>query len=106
VPFEIEISMQSEHNFFTGIANNISEGGIFIASLSPPPLGAEIGFELVLGGERFLVVGVVQWVRDERAAQKGVPAGFGVKWLHIEDGLLAAIQRFVEVRETDLYDED
>jgi uncharacterized protein (TIGR02266 family) len=106
VPLEVEISMQSEHNFFTGIANNISEGGIFIATLAPPPVGTEIGFELVLGAERFLVMGVVCWVRDEHAAKPGVPAGCGMKWGHIEDGMLEAIKRFVEVRDADLYDDD
>ena len=106
MPFEIEVSMQSEHNFFTGIANNISEGGIFIATLAPPPVGSEIGFELVVGGERFLVMGTVLWVRSELAAEPGLPAGCGVKWGHIEDGMVEAIQRFVQLRDTDLYDDD
>jgi len=106
VPLEVEVSIQSEHNFFTGVANNISEGGVFIATVDPPSVGTEIGFELVLGGERFLVMAVVCWVRDEHAAKPGVPAGCGVKWLNVEDGMLEAIQRFVEVRDTDFYDDD
>jgi hypothetical protein len=49
---------------------------------------------------------VVCWVRPEHAAQPGVPAGCGVRWLHAEDGMLEAIHRFVAVRDTDFYDED
>ena len=106
VPLEVEVTLESDHNFFTGVANNLSEGGVFVATAHPPAVGAEVGFELVLGGERFLVVGVVRWVRDERAASSGAPAGCGVKWTQLEAGTLEAIHRFVEVRQTDFYEED
>jgi uncharacterized protein (TIGR02266 family) len=106
VPLEVEVTLQSDHNFFAGIANNVSEGGIFVATVTPPPVGSEVGFELVLGGERFLVVGVVRWVRDEHAASQGAPAGCGVKWVHLEDGALEAIHHFIDVRQTDFYEED
>jgi uncharacterized protein (TIGR02266 family) len=106
VPLEVVVTLESDHNFFSGVANNLSEGGIFIATAHPPQIGSEVGFELVLGGERFLVMGVVRWVRDERAASSGAPAGCGVKWVNLEEGTLAAIQHFVEVRETDFYEED
>ena len=106
VPLQVEVTLESEHNFFAGVANNVSEGGIFVASAHPPPVGSEVGFELVLGGERFLVMGVVCWVRDERAASSGAPAGCGVRWVHLEDGALDAIQHFIEVRQTDFYEED
>ncbi|MCU1282741.1 MAG: type pilus assembly PilZ [bacterium] len=106
VPLEVVVTLESEHNFFTGVANNLSEGGIFVATTNPPPVGSEVGFELVLGGERFLVMGTVRWVRDEGAASSGAPAGCGVRWAHLEDGTLAAIHRFIDVRQTDFYEED
>ncbi|HEY1587601.1 MAG TPA: TIGR02266 family protein [Polyangia bacterium] len=106
VPLEVEVTLESEHNFFSGVANNVSEGGIFVATTNPPPLGSEVGFELVLGGERFLVMGVVRWVRDERAASSGAPVGCGVKWGHLEEGAIDAIHRFLDVRQTDFFEED
>jgi uncharacterized protein (TIGR02266 family) len=106
VPLQVEVTLQSDHNFFTGVAANISDGGIFIATANPPAVGTEVGFELLLGGERFLVVGVVRWVRDERAASAGAPSGCGVRWANLEDGALDAIVRFIDVRETDFYEED
>jgi uncharacterized protein (TIGR02266 family) len=105
VPLEVEVTLESEHNFFAGVANNVSEGGIFVATTNPPPLGSEVGFELLLGGERFLVMGVVRWIRDEHAGSADAPAGCGVKWVHLEDGALEAIQHFIEVRQTDFYEE-
>ena len=106
VPHEVEVTLESDHNFFTGVTSNLSEGGVFIATANPPAIGSEVGFELVLGGERFLVLGVVRWVRDERAASSGAPAGCGVKWVHLEDGALDAIHRFIGVRETDFYEDE
>jgi len=106
VPLEVEITLESEHNFFTGITNNISEGGIFIATPAPPPVGSEVGFQLVLGDLRFPVAGVVRWVREEIAASPGAPAGCGVRWGHLPEGALAAVHRFVAARETDFYEED
>jgi uncharacterized protein (TIGR02266 family) len=106
VPLQVEVTLESEHNFFAGLANNVSEGGIFVATLTPPEVGAQVGFELLLGGERFMVMGVVCWVRDERAASQGLPAGCGVKWVHLEDRALEAIHHFIDVRQTDFYEED
>ncbi|MDB4967531.1 MAG: Signal recognition particle receptor protein FtsY [Myxococcales bacterium] len=106
VPLEVEVTLESDHNFFTGVAENLSEGGVFVATNHPPDVGSEVGFELVLGGERFLVMGVVRWVRGERAASAGAPAGCGVRWGHLEDGALEAIRRFITVRDTDFYEED
>ena len=106
VPLEVEVTLEGDHNFFTGVAANISEGGVFIAMGHPPPVGTEVGFELVLGGERFLVMAVVRWLRDERAASAGAPEGCGVRWVHLEDGAIEAIHRFIDARETDFYEED
>ena len=105
MPLEVEVTLESEHNFFTGVTSNISDGGVFVATPAPPPVGSEVGFEMLLGGERFLIMGVVCWVRDEHAASAGAPAGCGVRFVHLEDGALDAIHRFIQVRETDFYEE-
>jgi uncharacterized protein (TIGR02266 family) len=105
VPLEVEVTLESDHNFFTGVTSNISDGGIFVATPHPPPVGSEVGFELLLGGERFLIMGTVCWLRDERAASPGAPAGCGVRFGALEDGAMEAIHRFTEVRDTDFYED-
>jgi uncharacterized protein (TIGR02266 family) len=104
VPLEVEVTLQSEHNFFTGLTNNVSEGGIFVATHAPPPIGTEVGVELLLAGSRFPLQGVVQWVREAIIASAEAPAGCGVRWQTLADGVLEAIKRFVEVRQTDFYE--
>jgi uncharacterized protein (TIGR02266 family) len=106
VPLCIEVSLESEHNFYTGITDNISEGGIFVATNDAPPLGNEVTFNLVLFGETFRVIGEVRWVRTHRMSGPDAPEGCGIRWKALERGALAAIQRFTHTRETLFYDED
>ena len=39
-PLEVEVSLESENNFYSGITGNVSRGGVFIATYTPPPKGA------------------------------------------------------------------
>jgi uncharacterized protein (TIGR02266 family) len=107
VPLSVEVSLESEHNFWAGITNNISEGGIFVVTDHPPPRGTHVTFDLVIGegGERFHIEGEVCWVRDERMASEGSPAGCGIRWVKISDEALRVIHRFVESRDTLFYEE-
>ena len=105
-PLEVEVTLESEHNFYTGISNDISEGGVFVATHTPPPVGAAVELSLVLPGsaEEFAIVGRVCWVRDLDAACEGCPPGCGIEWVQISPAAVALIQRFVSRRDTILYD--
>jgi uncharacterized protein (TIGR02266 family) len=105
IPLEVEVELESEHNFYTGLSQDLSEGGLFVATLDPPPIGEEVGFQLMLDGNSYLFYGVVIWIRSESASSFGAPAGCGIKWLTLEDGALDAIRSFVAKRDTDFYEE-
>jgi uncharacterized protein (TIGR02266 family) len=100
-PLEVQVALKSKHNFYTGTSKDLSEGGLFVAIDPPPPIGTEVGFKLILGGETFLFVGTVIWHRAAGPDPKK-PAGCGIKWLTLEDGALEAIRRFVEVRASEI----
>jgi uncharacterized protein (TIGR02266 family) len=105
VPLSVEVTLESEHNFYTGITDNISEGGLFVAMDDPPQIGSEVAFELVLGEQRFQLTGVVCWVRSHRNAGPDQPEGCGLRWTHLPAAAAQAIQRFVRGRETLFYEE-
>ena len=105
-PLAVEVTLESEHNFYTGITDNISEGGLFVATDDPPPIGTELHFELVLGERRFQMSGVVLWQRTHRMASTDMPEGVGIRWRSLDPVVLQAIQSFVRGRETLFYDED
>ena len=105
VPISVEVTLESEHNFFAGITDNISEGGVFVAMHNPPLRGAEVVFELVIGPARHHIEGEVCWVRDARMASEGSPEGCGIRWKKISDEALKAVQRFVRSRDTLFYED-
>jgi hypothetical protein len=104
---EVVVTLVSGNNFYTGVTNDISEGGVFIAIDEPPPIGRELGFELRLDGESgpsWQVIGVVRWIRTVSASCDGYPAGCGVEWFWLPSRALAAIAAFVARRETVFYE--
>jgi len=104
-PLEIEVSLESENNFYSGITNDISEGGVFVATVAPPPLGSEVVVMLTLGdGVPWQIEATVRWIRDISASCEGCPPGCGLQWTRISGEALAFIARFVKQRDTILFD--
>lgn len=60
---------------------NLSVGGLFAASPSPPMVGQVVWLELTLGQQpAFPVVGTVTWINDpQKPKAADLPQGFGVK---------------------------
>jgi uncharacterized protein (TIGR02266 family) len=106
-PLAIEVSLESEHNFYAGITGNVSMGGVFVATYMPPPMGAEVEMLLQLENhEPVKLRGIVCWVRGPKQASADAPAGCGLRWIDLPDGAEKIISRFVDKRDTILYDGD
>ena len=105
VHFSVEVTLESDHNFFAGITDNISEGGVFVAMPDPLARGAEVTFDLIIGEERHHIEGEVCWVRTKQMASADSPAGCGIRWKKISDEALKAIQRFIRGRDTLFYED-
>ena len=102
---EIKVDLESEHNFYTGLTQNISAGGLFIRTEQPPDMEAVVDVALELpGGEP--VEGkavVVHRVTAEEARSRGVDPGIGVQFVHGDDRFRERIDQFVatlSVKET------
>ena len=78
-----KVNISSESNFFMGLTENISEGGIFVSSLSPPAMGERVELAITIEeGEPIPVVGVVRWHRTD---EDGNTTGCGVQFTELED---------------------
>jgi uncharacterized protein (TIGR02266 family) len=70
-----DVSGASQTNFFAGLSENLSETGVFVATMSPPPVGEAVHLKVTVHGDasRSVVVkGVVRWHRtDEDGSQTG-----------------------------------
>ncbi len=95
----VEVSLRSEHNFFTGRAENISEGGVFVATRALLPIGTDVSVEVRLKDvERSITAAcVVRWVRMDGDASD-VPAGMGLMFVAISEDDISVIRAFVDSR--------
>ncbi len=105
-PFEIEVTFRSEHNFFTGFTENISEGGLFVATHCPVPVGTTFPMSFTLQGrdEPIQVTCEVRWVRPYHDGLDS-PPGLGVRFLDLQPEARTAIQDFLKARGPIFYED-
>ncbi len=99
---ELEVGISSESNFYIGFTENLSEGGVFVATYTSKPIGSKV--EVVLSfpnGEEMRVPGVVRWLRE--ATSEGWP-GLGVQFESLTEGDEKNIRKFLSLREPMFYD--
>jgi len=104
---EIEVDFFDETTFYNGFSENISAGGIFIATYKPVPIGTRISLSLSLPDEKKIeVTGTVRWVRDVRNPDESkVSPGIGVQFDELSADAQRSIEEFVEQRPPMFYDE-
>ncbi len=73
-----------------GYTYNISLGGLFVRTLTPPAIGTvlDLCFSPPSGRGRVLVTGHVVWRQEQPVGRNGVPCGFGLQYaeLPLADG--------------------
>jgi len=110
-PILVEVTLDSRHTFFRNqdgpsYAWDISEGGIFVSALRPPPVGTLLRFHLTLPDceDPIQASGEVRWITMEggplildSASGPGNkrPSGMGLKFLELTDEDAARIKGFV-----------
>ena len=100
---EIEVGIASESNFYLGFTENLSSGGVFVATYVTKPLGSNVEVALTFpNGEELRVPGVVRWLRD--ATTDGWP-GMGVQFEGLSPDDEAKVRKFLSLREPMFYDE-
>ena len=103
---DLEVSLASEHNFFAGLTENVSVGGIFVATHALKPLGERVDVTLRLpdSEEPLTAVAEVRWLREYSERSDSSP-GMGLRFIEIADAALERIKRFLEAREPLLWDD-
>jgi uncharacterized protein (TIGR02266 family) len=103
---EIEITLQSESNFYAGFGQNLSEGGIFVATHALRPKGTRLDVAFTLPGNhrRIEVEGEVRWVRAYSETSDS-PPGMGLSFVSLSAEDAQAIRAFSEQRPPIFFDE-
>jgi uncharacterized protein (TIGR02266 family) len=100
--------MESEHNFYTGLTQDISSGGLFAATHLLLEVGEKMTVKLTLPGrkEPIEAEAEVRWVRDTRAIKTDAPEGMGLKFVNLDPEAKQAIEQFLHDRDSLYYDDE
>ena len=96
VPVCLGVGFESDSSSFSGVSSDISEGGVFVATHSLPPIGSEIELRFSLpAGPELRTRGVVRWLRDANEADSA-PPGIGVQFRTLAERDLTLIRAFID----------
>jgi uncharacterized protein (TIGR02266 family) len=100
VQLKTNINLGSDSNFFTGFSTDISEGGIFVATVETVPQGTKVDLDFTLpGGRPLKATGVVRWLREPNDHTPELMPGMGVQFQDLPPEIASLISDFVRKRE-------
>jgi uncharacterized protein (TIGR02266 family) len=106
---EVKVDLESDHNFYTGLTQNISAGGLFIATHALRKIGDKITLKFTLPGSEqpVSVETEVRWIRENTALMRAEGGtGMGVRFINLSADAQAAIDRFLQSRDSLFYDDE
>jgi uncharacterized protein (TIGR02266 family) len=112
VDLELEVTLESDSNFYTGLTQDISTGGLFVSTHRLRKIGQHVMLKFSLPGSSvpLMVECEVRWLReagpihDHRAHDH--PPGMGLKFLNLSPDARLAIAHFLKARDSIFYDDE
>jgi uncharacterized protein (TIGR02266 family) len=101
VSIAVDIDLESESHFFTGVSGDVSEGGLFVQTYRAIEIGREVAVEFELPDGHVTAHGRVRWHRDK---SDSAPPGLGIAFDELSDEDREIIHRFCERREPLYYE--
>jgi len=102
-----EVSVDGPHNFFAGFTQDISKGGVFLATHQVYPIGTKMRLSFEIEGVHIEVEAVVRWARKpENIFGNDLHPGMGLQFLNTDEKLIVAFESFLEKKEPLLIDEN
>jgi uncharacterized protein (TIGR02266 family) len=110
------INMEGDNNFYTGLSEDISEGGVFIATQHLLPIGTPVvlSFTLMRSLQQIVLHGTVRWQRGVEATANGhsvfggnvgtVKSGIGVQFDEVPPDVALTIRNFMRRRVPEFFD--
>jgi uncharacterized protein (TIGR02266 family) len=95
IALAVEIGLETDSHFFSGLSGDVSEGGVFVQTYRDLPLGSEVEIEFALPTGRISTHGTVRWHRDNSDT---APPGLGIKFEDLADDARSLIHEFCEAR--------
>jgi uncharacterized protein (TIGR02266 family) len=104
----VQVTFESEHNFFTGLTQDLSRGGLFVATPHLCPIGARVRLRMTLptSSQPIELMTEVRWLRTRDVPGGGGKAGVGLMFLDMSPQAETAVKAFLEQRESIYFDTD
>jgi uncharacterized protein (TIGR02266 family) len=104
---ELDVTLESDHNFYAGFVENLSASGIFVATHTKRRIGELIEFSIRLAKDEEPITGVgeVRWTRQYSETSDS-PPGIGLKFKKLGDGASQRIEAFLKDRAPLFFDDE
>jgi uncharacterized protein (TIGR02266 family) len=108
IELEVEVGMETDHNFYTGLTQDISSGGLFVATGISYNVGDRMVVRFTLPGraEPIVADAEVRWLRDTRYMRTDSPEGVGLRFVSLTPEARKSIEAFLERRDSLFYDDE
>lgn len=107
VSAELEVTVSGSHNFFQGMTEDISKGGLFVATRQIFPIGTEFEIRLHIKGNDVRLKTKVAWIREDSPfLPENIEPGMGLEFTNVPDNVLELINRFIREKEPIFFDDD
>jgi uncharacterized protein (TIGR02266 family) len=91
----VAVGLTTDTHFYVGQSDDLSTGGLFVATSSPRPVGTKVTLSFVLpSGEQVTTEGVVRWLRKV----DGSSVGMGIAFEQLQATHSQAISTFLDIR--------
>jgi uncharacterized protein (TIGR02266 family) len=99
----VEVTFESEHNFYKGRSQDLGGGGLFVATPVLRPIGECVRVRFTLPGNPEVLDAIteVRWLRDKNTAEGDV--GMGLQFLQMSPKTKQAVKAFAAKRDAMLH---
>ena len=104
----VDVTLESEHNFYTGLTQDLSNGGLFVATTHILREGEQVRLTFTLPNCKDPIESIaeVRWTRPSAMPDGGGEAGMGLRFLTLTPQAKTSIKAFLRKRESLFMDVD
>ncbi|MCP4603613.1 MAG: TIGR02266 family protein [Proteobacteria bacterium] len=104
---KVDIGIHSDTNFFAGFSQDISSGGLFVATYDVLLIGTKLNVNFSLpNGPVLSLDGIVRWVREYNETTPDIEPGMGIRFDDLRKKDRKAINKYIAQNPPIFYDDD
>ncbi len=106
IEVRLVVGIESESNFYIGCTENISDGGVFVATHSLFKIGSRVDLTIAMRyQEPIKATGTIRWLRPYSETNE-TPPGMGIRFDSLSEEDAERIREFANCRQPMFFDDD